>query len=316
MSIFQLFFDKRQPFFAPYHFLNTQLLKRKINQVNEPKQIFLLLTFDVENSWGDEENNDQEKNNIFLERIQKVNKSNKTFFIPGNLVSKLNTNLKQLANKNEIGLHGHHHELWRAAHFVKKRPVKDREKKHLIEKSLKEFDRNRLCRPVAFRAPYMWCKKSDLKLLERMQFRADSSDPSQFGSFLVRNNGKLTRIPITASPFPYFRKRRGMISIHFRLFNMKMVRGCDEKEFIEHINKILRLQVYLKQIPHLVFMAHSWEFYEEAEEAKDDNYYRSEANYEILGSKLDLLEKRYSVKYITIGELRKLFEKEKIKKDY
>ena len=86
MIVLQILLDKRQPFFVPYHFLNTFLLKRKIRKTATPRQIFVMLTFDVENSWGDEEADCKKENELFLNRIQGIKKSKMTFFLPGNLV--------------------------------------------------------------------------------------------------------------------------------------------------------------------------------------------------------------------------------------
>jgi len=310
MRILQILLDKRQPFFVPYHYINTLLLRKKINKAVTPRQIFILLTFDVENSWGDEEQESQKENEIFLKIIQEIRSSNSTFFLPGNLVAGLKTTLKQVAEENEIGLHGHHHELWRSAHFVDKKPVKDVEKISLLEDSLREFERNGVPSPYSFRAPYMWCKRSDLKLLGSMGFKVDSSDPSQLGMTPARNNGEIIRIPITAGPLPYFKKRSGLIYTRFRLFNMKLLRECNDRQFIEQTNQIVKMQHYLKQVPHLVFMAHSWEFYERAGETKDENYYCSHENYKILRSKFELLEKNYSVRYVTVNAFRRLLKKQ------
>jgi peptidoglycan/xylan/chitin deacetylase (PgdA/CDA1 family) len=310
MSIIQLLLDKRQPFFVPYHFLSAQILKSKIDSIStRPKQIYILLTFDVENRWGDEEQNGRNGNIDFLEKIQCIKQSNKTLFVPGNLVAGLSANLKEIESENEIGLHGHHHELWRSAYFVKKEPVKDMVKQKLVADSLDEFERCGLKRPFSFRAPYMWFKKSDLRLLERMGFIVDSSDLSQSGRYRIRNDGKILRIPVTAGPFPDFIRKRGLVYAKFRLLDMQTLREIQDEAFIEYVDQVISMQSYLKLLPHLVFLAHSWEFYREKDEPIAHNYiHLGEENYEIFRNKFELLEQMYSVKYVTVSEFKAFFE--------
>lgn len=309
MKKLQLIFDKRQPFFIPYHLCNSLLLKSKIKNVHIPNKFYILITYDVENGWGQEDKDCQKCNLEFLKTIQSMIPANGTYFVPGNLITPLAKRLKNIEKKNEVGLHGHHHELWRNAHFVYKGPIRDNIKKKLIVDSLSEFDRNGLKRPVSFRAPYMWCKKADLKLLKSMDFTVDSSDNPQIGVSFARNSGPMMRIPITTNPFPYYKKRNGLLYTKFNLLNMRLLHDFNEHEIYQCINQILKLQSYLKQIPHLVFLLHSWEFYESDDEKYGNSYgHRGAKNYEILKEKLGMLEKKYSMSYITISEFKHIFE--------
>lgn len=313
MKKLQLLIDKRQPFFIPYHFLNSLFLKRKIKNVNIPNKIHILMTYDVENVWGLEDKDCQKDNIEFLKKIQGLIPANGTYFFPGNLITPLAKSLQDIEKENEIGLHGHHHELWRDAYFVYKGPIRDDEKKKLISDSLTEFDRNGLKRPVSFRAPYMWCKKADLKLLKTMDFTVDSSDNPQNGVSFARNSGPMMRIPVTTNPFPYYKKRNGLLYAKFHLLNMRLLHDFNEHELYQCLNQILKMQAYLKQIPHLVLLIHSWEFYESDEEKYGDSYnHCGEKNYRILKEKLGMLEDKYSVEYITLSEFKNLFEKQKM----
>lgn len=309
MKTLQVLLDKRQPFFIPYYLLNTIILKKKISKISKPKKIVVSLTFDIENNWGNEEQNSHDENIQFIEKIQNLIKSNGTYFITGNLVFNLSKSLNQLAKRNEIGLHGYRHELWKPAYFVDKKAIKDDEKKELLENSLSEFEKSGLDRPFSFRAPYLWCKNADLKLLEEMGFKLDSSDRSQNGMFKIRKKGKILKIPVTANPFPYFKQKGGLIFAKFRLFNLKILNELQDTEFCEYIDQILRMQIFQKSIPHLVFLAHPWEFYGRGELEKDENFnHRGEKNYKVLKTKLGLLEKKYDVKYVTISQLNDLYE--------
>jgi peptidoglycan/xylan/chitin deacetylase (PgdA/CDA1 family) len=315
MKKLQLILDRRQPFFIPYHFLNSWLLKRKIATTSLPAEIYVMVTFDVENFWGMEQKNGQEQNLEFLDRIKDINGTNATYLIPGNLIAPLAEKLRDIEKENEIGLHGHHHELWKNAGFVTKKPIRDDQKKELILGSLSEFDKNGLKRPFSFRAPYMWCKRSDLKILSTMEFKVDSSDPAQNGVYFARNSGPIMRIPVSTNPFPYFHKKRGLVYAKFHLLNLRLLNDFSQDEFYQCIDQILRLQSCQKQIPHLVFLLHSWEFYQDDEKGWGNQFdHRGEKNYEILKERLDLLVKKYAVKYASLCEFKDIFEQKAVKK--
>jgi len=119
------------------------------------------------------------------------------------------------------------------------------------------------------------------------------------------------RIPVTANPFPYFKKKGGLIFTKFRLFNLKILNELQDAKLCEYISQILRMQIYQESIPHLVFLAHPWEFYGKGELEKDENFnHRGAKNYNILKEKLRLIEKQYIVKYLTVNQLKELYEKQ------
>jgi len=66
MRTLQILFDKRQPLFVPFQFFKALLLRKHIRKATIPRQIFVLITVDVENSWGDEEHESQKENEIFF----------------------------------------------------------------------------------------------------------------------------------------------------------------------------------------------------------------------------------------------------------
>ena len=129
--------------------------------------------------------------------------------------------------------------------------------------------------------------------------------------FKIRKEGEILRIPVTVNPFPHFKKKGGLIFSKFRLFNLKILNELNTAELYEYINQILRMQIYQKLIPHLVFIAHPWEFYGRGHLEKDDNFnHRGTKNYKVLKTKLELLEKRFNIKYLTVSQLKELYEKQ------
>ena len=157
----------------------------------------------------------------------------------------------------------------------------------------------------------MWCKRSDLKILGNMKFKVDSSDPAQNGVYFVKNSGPIMRIPVSTNPFPYYDKKRGLVYAKFHLLNLKLLNDFSQDEFYQCIDQILRLQFYRKQIPHLVFLCHSWEFYQDDEKGWGNQFdHRGEKIYTILKERLALLENKYSVKYASLSEFRDNFENE------
>jgi len=309
MNKWTLIFENRLPVYVPFYRLYSNFVRTQMRRCALPDCIFVALTFDIENSWGDEEQSCQKENNYFLRRIGEVNYGGMTFFVTGNLVLKLSDCLKDLPDGNEIGMHGYRHELWRSAYFVEKRAIKNKVKPRLIERSLQEFKNSGLARPTSFRAPYMYCKQSDMKLVERASFTVDSSDPSFKGMHPIRQFGNITRIPVTAHPIPYFESCKGFAFTKFHLFNLKTLNEFHDQNFLEFIGQILKWQVYKRQIPHLVFLAHPWEFFTNSADEFDENFtHRGPHNYEILKDRLALIKNNFNVRYVTLNQLSCLYK--------
>ena len=301
--------ENRLPQYVPLYYLYAKIIQRWIERLTVPTRLNLSLTFDLENSWGDEEQIDLTEIINFIKKIANIKQSDITFFIPGNLVDRLSSHLHTLSQSNGIGLHGYRHELWRPAYFVNKLAIADAMKPDLILKSLKAFKANGLKQPTAFRAPYMYCKPSDIRLIEKAGFTVDSSDPSFKGVHSIRQTGNITRIPVTAHPVPYFKSRKGITFTKFHLFNLKTLNEFHNQNFLEFIGQILKWQVYRQQIPHLVFLAHPWEFFTNSADEFDENFtHRGLHNYEVLKDRLALLENNFDVRYVTMNQLSCLYK--------
>jgi len=311
MNKWTLIFENRLPVYIPFYRLYSKFIRTQIERCALPGSIFVALTFDIENSWGDEEQSCQKENNYFLRKICEVNYGSMTFFVTGNLVLKLSDCLKDLSAGNEVGLHGYRHELWRPAYFIKKNAIKNEIKPELIDRSLREFKDSGLARPTAFRAPYMYCKPSDMRLIEKAGFTVDSSDPSFKGVHSIRQSGNISRIPVTVHPVPYFKSHGGIAFTKFYQFNLKTLNEFHGKNFIDFAGQILKWQVYKHQIPHLVFLAHPWEFFTNNEDEFDENYaHRGRTNYRILKERLSLLENHFNVRYVTLSQLGKIYRRD------
>jgi hypothetical protein len=148
-----------------------------------------------------------------------------------------------------------------------------------------------------------------MKLVERASFIVDSSDPSFKGMHPIRQSGNITRISVTTHPISYFKSRKGIVFTKFHLFNLKSLNEFHGEKFIEFISQALKWQVYRQQIPHLVFLAHPWEFFTNSADEFDENFaHRGPQNYEVLKDRLALLENNFGVRYVPLNKLSCLYK--------
>jgi hypothetical protein len=186
-------------------------------------------------------------------------------------------------------------------------------RRELLQRSLKCFADNELIRPTSFRAPDLVADQATLRLLEEHSFIVDSSAPSYCGVAPVPTkplggNSKLLSIPVTANPIPHFQTRYFMPFTFYELFNMARLATSDDHHFIEYVGEVLAFQVKAGVSPHLIFLAHPWEFKEWTD--KNRPSYCSSHNYDLLSKKLLSLEERYRLRYVSMKELPRLVSTE------
>jgi peptidoglycan/xylan/chitin deacetylase (PgdA/CDA1 family) len=283
--------------------LNRILINRRIKR-HEVKELSVSFTFDVEK----DPNNNLEITNSFIHSIYKFFQSKKiesTLFIQANLVSNNSTQFKELQKKHELGLHGFAHELWGYEQWWnRKKSLSLEQKKKLISLSLEIFETNDLERPTSFRAPNLIINKKTLALIKDFDFQIDSSLPSYLGvkplpKFL---NGLLI-IPHTANPIPKFQMKSYLIPfVYYEIFTLPYFLSMSKNEFLKFVEVIASYQISFGFKPHLVFLAHSWEFTDlKIKKTKKT----LQENYKSLSHICNLLESNYQVEYLTLNNLAK-----------
>lgn len=251
--------DGRNPAFLLLNLARRSQLKEKLRRIEIPKntKVRLAITFDVEYDFGSAGKQTAEFAGPFLERMGKIlgEKTPATFFVQGNLVSHHHKQLLALQRKgHEIGLHGWAHEPWGNAWFINERLPSRGEREGLLEKSLSEFEKYGLRRPVSFRAPNMVIRGDSLALLEKHGFGIDSSAPSFRGGLpQISKIGKMAEIPVSYDPLPTI---TGKMNSHYRVLNAHNLAASSEIA-----ENAVKFQLLSGQKPLLVFLGHSWEFF-------------------------------------------------------
>lgn len=298
-----LLFEKRFPHCLPYIVIK-KLMSKRVKDVRI-KKLMIALTFDIEN---DPLTDSYKSSETFLKKISKLSKRERvksTFFVQGNLISRFANQLQKLQIRNEIGLHGFAHELWgNEKWWLKKSALKFNEKRKLLELSLEEFHKCELKKPVSFRAPNMVINEETIKLLSDFGFKVDSSLPSYEGilpiPLKIFNN--LISIPVSVNPEPKISFKLIFPYCFYEIFNMKIIASFNEVEILNFVKSVVSLQKMFNYLPHIVFLAHPWEF-TKIDDKKFE--YCTERNYKILKNMRSVIEKEYKVEYMTMNELKK-----------
>lgn len=310
--------DKRFPQYIPYVMLKRIRIKKEIEktQVNNDHQISIALTFDIEHDFGSG-NIKVDCNSVepFLSKIKKIADKKDiplTFFVQGNLIVTFSDLLKKLEKTCELGLHGYAHELWGDEKwFLNDQPTSLSQKEELLNRGINHFIDCGLKRPVSFRAPNMVINTNTQKLLEKYDFFVDSSAPSYLGITPIPSKplgpkSRLKGIPVTVNPVPRYMRGYFVVPyISYEVFNMKSLLTFSDEYFIHYVNIISQLQIASGFSPHLVFLAHPWEFMDEKPDSKDFDYCSS-ANYDLLVDKLLKLEGAFKTDFVT---MKGLYEK-------
>jgi len=298
--------DSRFPTYFPYNLLKKILIARETKR-HKVKDLVVSLTFDIEK---DPISNKIEPTGNFLLRMDKFLKSKNiesTLFIQANLIKDFSTQFKNLQKTHELGLHGYAHELWGYEQWWDRKKSLDlKQKRKLISMSLDIFEKNDLERPTSFRAPNLIINKKTLTLIKNFDFMIDSSLPSYLGiKPLPKFFDSLLMIPHTANPIPKFHMKYHVIPFaYYDIFTIPCFLAMGKKGFLEFVRIVTSYQTSFGIKPHLVFLAHSWEFIE-----RDTRLIKcSEDNYKSLLKICNLLENNYRVEYVTLKNLAKKLE--------
>ncbi|EKD63243.1 MAG: glycosyl transferase group 1 [uncultured bacterium] len=296
------------------YFNFSKIYTKKIN-LSDP--VLCSLTVDVERNYGsaaDDSDTDHTEEtcekfftdfNGFCE--QQELKS--TLFVQGSLVPKFATQLKEYDEKgHEIGVHGMYHELWaKAKWFLQDRPLTKAEKMLFMEQAMANFEKAGLHKPVSFRAPNMVINEKSCDVLAHYGFKYDSS----FASFRGRDFGikfpipykvgDVHGVPVSFDPLPHFVRRALIVPIsNYWVMNLYYLLSLSDSDLEEAIKRILWSQKKAKVKPHLVFLAHSWEF-----ESCDQYPYCNGENYSKLAKKFYMLRQKFNLKFLTFENLCK-----------
>lgn len=303
--------DPRMPQYVLYHRLKRK--RRQSDAVGLPENltISVALTFDVEYDFG---SSSKEATlhavEPFLKKIApwgREIRASFSLFIQGDLVGTYADYLRKLQKEHEIGLHGYSHELWgKTKWFLQQEPISQERRQELLECSLKQFSVHRLNQPTSFRAPDLVIDRETLELLEAHGFTVDSSAPSFYGlppkpTLPLGSDSRMLEIPITTNPYSQVRFRYIMPFTFYEVFNMFQVATADDWRFINYVNDILAFQMEETVTPHLVFLAHPWEFQEWP--GRKDLSYCSKGNYELLHRRFSLLQEKYRINYVPLKEI-------------
>jgi peptidoglycan/xylan/chitin deacetylase (PgdA/CDA1 family) len=314
-----LLLDPRMPYFIPCVKLKRRQ-RKTLPDTKIPSGISLLiaLTFDVEYDFGSsatEASTDAVE--PFLRQLPALAREMQsvfTLFVQGDLVNRYGELLLNLQSSHEIGLHGFAHELWgKAKWFLPHKPVSLKSKEELLKQGLKNFADNKLAPPVSFRAPDLVADMDTLRLLQENGFMVDSSAPVYRGTppLPARPLGPSSpflSIPITASPVPRLRIRYLLPFTAYEVFNMSWLATADDRHLLDCVAEVVSFQMSNGAKPHLVFLAHPWEFRGWSGNARLN--YCSGDNYELLSRKMRLLEERYQLKYVSMKELAQMLGSE------
>jgi len=259
---------------APHHVLTWYRRSRRYQDLPRPGSsrapVSLVLSFDVEQDPEPPFDHHRcETCPPFLEWLDVVAGQlgwRTTLFVQGSIVDRLGPSLRRLRSSHELGLHGYFHELWgRRLWFAPYAAAPPRWlRRALLEEGIRAFERNGLPRPRAFRAPNLVCDDTTLDLLVDAGFEIDSSVAAYRGAEpVVARRGRLTRVPVSASPRPVFHRWRGTPIpswAPYRTLNLQLFLTPSVDTLVETIDEILAVQGQAGSPRHLVVLAHPWEF--------------------------------------------------------
>jgi peptidoglycan/xylan/chitin deacetylase (PgdA/CDA1 family) len=224
-----------------------------------------------------------------------------TLYIQGDLVPVLSTFIHEAEDGHEIGLHGFHHEVWGRSRWWQYRlgfvGISETEKHERLLQALEMFDRACLDRPRSFRAPYLNADRKTLELLAQHGFTSDSSPATYLGAVPVpRQRHGVWQVPVTANPRPVW----DTYLARYPELTMGNLVHMSPEQLMTTIAMALHLQLEsgMKLPPHLVLLAHPWEF-----EPTPGVPYASTANWDHLDHVARIIADMYPAMFVTMSEL-------------
>lgn len=259
--------DPRSP--LHYRAVEQDYAKRKqiIDSAERQKDILFCLTVDVEQDYGSLSTGGKARTvSTFLESARQHfgDMGCGCLFVQGSLMKENSAMLREYTKAGyDVGLHGYNHELWgKPQWYLKDKPVSLERKKELLLQARQECSEIGI-ELTSFRAPNMVIDNETLSLLASERFLYDSSGAVHRGENPLPTavNG-LKRVPVSANPLPTISKKFGMKVHGFEVFNMFSVLKIDQSYLTDYVDKITRYQAANGVRPHLVFLCHSWEFFD------------------------------------------------------
>lgn len=297
-----LVLDSRLPHAAPYNLWRTWRYALPSSRPYLEQPLHICLTFDIEHDYRNPASASSSRR--FLPIYIKWAGTRVwpgTLYVQGGLVPMLSELLYQAKPQHELGLHGLHHEVWGRSRWWQYRlgfvGISEAEKRECLHKALELFEHAHLERPRSFRAPYLNVDRKTLKLLAQNGFTSDSSPASYLGAIPVpRYHHGIWQVPVTANPCPQWKPP----GAHYLELSMGTMLSMSAEQIITTISIAVHLQQSAKTrvLPHLVLLAHPWEF-----EPTPGVPYASEANWEHLDRIVRLIRSVYPAVFKTISEL-------------
>jgi len=296
--------DPRLPIYYPFNLARWVSLNSRMDKLDlgSRPELDVLFTVDLEYDYGSREANLvvpflKQAKGFFTERGIRA-----TIFMQGGLVADAISHIRLLGSGHEIGLHGHSHEMWGTAWFVKDAPPPLDVRKNLIASSLKAFGEAGLMRPLSFRAPRMVMDDASFRLLESAGFTADSSFPSYAGGVpLMGSRYGITELPVSFDPKPVFGRS---LRARYDVFNVNHI---VVREFAGGIAaaamRVAKAQALSGQKPFIVILSHPWEFFTPPGWVDLKQYgYSGPDNFNLVSDALLELERHFRVRYATTQE--------------
>jgi hypothetical protein len=265
------------------------------------------LTFDAEREYGSRARGHPTGANIstFLDRVSILPKS--TVFIEGRFIADHAERLRAVEERGiEIGLHGYDHELWGPAQwYLRERPASPEQRADLLDRALENFKRSGLRRPLCFRAPNLVSDFATSRLLLARGFAVDSSQASHRGLPPIPNfSDGLAGIPVSVDPQPLLAWKGIFPYYRFVVCNFETLTSLPKEQVLYHVSRIAALQKLLDFPPHLVFLAHSWEF---ITTPRTSHANKGESNgFHLLKDLIRTLTDNYQANFLTLSSLAEL----------